>query len=130
MPKVTEAIQNFIRARRDKHNGPDLLDRWNPFMETQVNVAADNGEPVDGKRSTYTDSEYEWFNIRIPRNAATEPEFRDFEIRWPLDLHVEAIGWTGWDWSARKSRAIGFDFDAITGHAKGIGVSNEELERV
>jgi hypothetical protein len=43
---------------------------------------------------------------------------------------VEAIGWTGWDWSARKSRAIGFDFDAITGHAKGIGVSNEELERV
>ena len=130
MPKVTEAIQNFIRARRDKHNGPDLLDRWNPFMETQVNVAADNGEPVDGKRSTYTDGEYEWFNIRIPKNAATEPEFRDFEIRWPLDLHVEAIGWTGWDWSARKSRAIGFDFDAITGHAKGIGVSNEELERV
>ncbi len=130
MPKVTEAIQNFIRARRETHNAPELLDRWTPFMETQVNVAADNGEPIDGKRSTYTDGEFEWFNIRIPKNAATEPEFRDYELRWPLDLHVEGIGWTGWDWSARRSRAMGFDFDAITGHAKGIGVSDEELERI
>ena len=99
-------------------------------METQVNVAADNGEPVDGKRSTYTDGEYEWFNIRIPKNAATEPEFHDYEIRWPLDLHVEASD--GRDGTGRPVRAgrSGFDFDAITGHAKGIGVSNEELERV
>ena len=130
MPKVTEAIQNFIRARRPTHNAPELLDRLNPFMETQVNVAADNGEPVDGRRSTYTDGEYTWFNIRIPKNAAGEPEFHDYDLRWPLDLHVEGIGWTGWDWSARRSRAVGFDFDAITAHAKGIGVSDEELERV
>jgi len=133
MPKVTEAIQNFLRARRTAHNGPDLLDRILAHpgaMEIQVNVAADNGEPVDGKRSTYTDGEYEWFNVRIPKNAASEPEFRDYELRWPLDLHVEGIGWTGWDWQARRSRAVGFDFDAITGHAKGIGVSNEELERI
>jgi len=130
MPKVTEAIQSFLRTRRETHNAPELLDRWTPFMETQVNMAADNGEPVDGKRSTYTDGEYEWFNIRIPKNAAGEPEFRDYELRCPLELHVEAIGWTGWDWSARKSRAWGFDFDAITGHAKGIGVSDTELERI
>ncbi|MEN6458233.1 MAG: AAA family ATPase [Thermoguttaceae bacterium] len=133
MPKVTEAIQNFLRARRTAHNGPDLLDRILAHpgaMEIQVNVAADNGELVDGKRSTYTDGEYEWFNVRIPKNAASEPEFRDYELRWPLDLHVEGIGWTGWDWQARRSRAVGFDFDAITGHAKGIGVSNEELERI
>ena len=96
MPKVTEAIQNFLAARRASHNGPDLLDRWNPSMETQINVAADNGEPVDGKRSTYTDGEYEWFNIRIPKNAAGTPEFHDYELRWPLDLHIEGIGMTGW----------------------------------
>ena len=92
MPKVTEAIHNFVLARRATHNGPDLLDRIlaRPgAMEIQINVAADNGEPVDGKRSTYTDGEYEWFNIRIPKNAATTPEFRDYELRWPLDLHVE-----------------------------------------
>ncbi len=133
MPKVTEAIHNFILARRAAHNGPDLLDRIlaRPgAMEIQINVAADNGEPVDGRRSTYTDGEYEWFNIRIPKNAATTPEFRDYELRWPLDLHVEGIGWTGWDWQARRSRAVGFDFDAITSHAKGIGVSEKELERI
>ena len=130
MPRVTEAIQNFIRVKRPTHNAPELLDRWNPFMETQVNVAADNGEPVDGKRNTYTDGEYTWFNIRIPKNAAGEPEFKDYDLRCPLELHIEGLGWTGWDWQARKSRAWGFDFDAITSHAKGIGVSDEELERV
>ena len=130
MPKVTEAIKYFLAARRSTHNGPDLLDRISDAMEIQVNVAADNGEPVEGKRSTYTDGEYEWFNIRIPKNAATAPEFRDYELRCPLDLHTEAIGWTGWDWKALRSRAVGFDFDAITGHAKGIGISDVELERV
>lgn len=133
MPKVTEAIYNFIRARRAVHNGPDLLDRIlrHPgAMELQVNVAADNGEPVNGRRNTYTDGEYEWFNIRIPKNAAIAPEFHDYELRWPLDLHVEAIGWTGWDWQTRRSRALGFDYDSIVGHAKGIGVSDDELERI
>ncbi len=133
MPKVTEAIQNFLCARRADHNGPDLLDRVLAHpgaLEIQVNVAADNGEPVDGKRSTYSDGEHEWFNIRIPKHANGEPEFKDYELRWPLSLHAEGIGWTGWDWQARKSRAWGFDFDDITSHAKGIGISNEELDRI
>ncbi len=133
MPKVTEAIQNFLCARRADHNGPDLLDRVLAHpgaLEIQVNVAADNGEKVDGKRNTYNDGEHEWFNIRIPKNAGGEADFNDYELRWPLSLHAEGIGWTGWDWQERKSRAWGFDFDAITGHAKGIGVSNEELERI
>jgi len=37
---------------------------------------------------------------------------------------------TGWDWKARRSRHFGYDFDALTAHAKGIGVSDEDLERV
>lgn len=130
MPTVTQAIRNFLTARRASHNGPDLLDRWNVNMETQVNVAAGNGEPVEGKRNIYTDGVNKWFNIRIPKNAATTPEFKDYPLHWPLDEHAEAIGWTGWDWKERKSRALGFDFDAITGHAKGIGISDEELARV
>ena len=133
MPTVTEAIQNLLRARRASHNDPAFLDRIIsrlPNLEIQVNVAADKGEPVDGKRNTYTDGEYEWFNIRIPKNAVGEPEFKDYELRCPLDLHVEGIGWTGWDWVNRRSRAWGFDFDSLTAHAKGIGVSDEKLERV
>jgi hypothetical protein len=133
MPTVIEGIHNFIRARRATHNGPDLVDRilerpdaW----EYQVNVAADDGEPVDGRRNTYTNGEYTWCPIRIPKHADSEPEFHDYQLQWPFDLHAEGIGWTGWDWRARRSRAWGFDFDALTTHAKGIGVSDEELERV
>jgi hypothetical protein len=55
MPKVTQAIQNYLNARAKEHNGPDLLARWTPFMETQVNVAADLGEPVENKRNTWSD---------------------------------------------------------------------------
>ena len=37
---------------------------------------------------------------------------------------------TGWDWQARRSRWLAFDFDSLTGHAKGVGISDEELEKV
>lgn len=133
MPKVAQAIISFLTARKADHNGPDLLDRYLQYgqmMETQVNVSAGKGWPVDGKKSTYTDGLDEWFNIRIPKNANSEPEFKDYELRFPLDLHADAIGATGWDWAARKSRWLGFDFDSITGHAAGVGIADDELERV
>ena len=130
MLTVTESLQSFFHARRKTHNGPDLLDRWTPNMETQVNVAADQGEPVTGKRNTFGDGVEEWWNIRIPKNAHAKPEFRDYKMTWPLDLHADAIGCTGWDWRARRSRWVGFDFDSITGHAAGIGVTDEQLAEV
>jgi hypothetical protein len=133
MPKVSQAILSFLTVRKAAHNGPDLLERYLQyagFMETQVNVSAGKGWPVDGKKSTYTDGLDEWFNIRIPKNANSDPEFKDYELRFPLDLHADAIGATGWDWAARKSRWLGFDFDSITGHAAGVGIKDDELERV
>lgn len=133
MPTIIEGIDNYLRARRDGHNAPELIDRVATHvrnLELQINVAADKGEPVDDKRNTYTDGEYTWFNIRIPKHANAEPKFKDWELCWPLDLHAEGIGSTGWDWRSRRSRWVGFDFDAITGHAKGVGVSNEQLENV
>jgi len=78
----------------------------------------------------YTDGINEWWNIRIPKNAHADPEFRDYEMTWPLDLHADAIGCTGWDWQARRSRWVGFDFDSITGHAAGIGVTDEQLAQI
>lgn len=130
MPKVTQAIQNYLNARKASHNGPDLLDRWTPNMETQVNVAADNGQAVEDKRNTWTDGYEEWWNIRIPKHADTDPQFRDYELMWPLDTHAEGIGCTGWDWCARRSRWVGFDFDSIAGHAKGVGLSDDELYQI
>jgi len=131
MPTVTESLRAFLTAKLRTHNGPDLLERYlrfAPHLETQVNVIP--GEPVDGKRSTYTDGIDEWHSIRIPKNPAGEPTFKDYELRFPLDLRADAIGSTGWDWSSRKSRYLGFDFDSLVSHAAGVGISDAELDRV
>lgn len=56
--------------------------------------------------------------IRIPLNASTNPEFTDSEIKFDLAAHAEGIGMTGWDWNARKSRWVAFDFDSIVGHSE------------
>jgi len=129
MPKVTEALRRFLDARKTPANA-DLVARWGSHMETQVNVAAGDGEPVAGKRSTWSDGINEWFNVRIPKNAADNPSFNDYSLSFPLDIHAEGIGMTGWDWEARRSRHFGYDFDAITGHAKGIGIADEDLAKV
>ncbi|MEN6367676.1 MAG: primase-helicase family protein [Thermoguttaceae bacterium] len=129
MPKVTEALRAFLEARKTPANA-DLVARWGRNMETQVNVAAGNGEPVDGKRSTWSDGINEWFNIRIPKNAATDPSFNDYSLSFPLDVHAEGIGMTGWDWEACRSRHFAYDFDSITGHAKGVGIDDEQLAKV
>ena len=51
MPKVSEAIGSFLRARATSAN-QDLVDRYNIGMEVQVNVSAGNGELVAGKKGT------------------------------------------------------------------------------
>ena len=127
--KVTEAIQVFLKARQLRSNA-DLVARWSSAMETQLNVAAGDGEPVEGKRTTYSNGINEWWNIRLPKNANDKPTWTDYELRFPFELHAEGIGCTGWDWQALRSRWVAFDFDSITTHAKGIGVTDEELERV
>jgi hypothetical protein len=130
---VTEALIAFLKARRKDHPGKDLLDRWlehGSDMETQVNVGAGNSEPVAGKRATWDTGSYQYWNLRIPKNAYDEPEFKDYKLSWPLELHAEGIGSTGWHWKDRKSLWVGFDFDAITGHAKGVGITDEKLAEV
>lgn len=130
MPTVTEGIQNFLTARLKDHNDPELLKRWNPNMETQLNVSARNGTPVDGRRNTYTDGQFTWWNIRIPKKANSEPEWHDYELTWPLDPYVDGIGSTGWDFVDRLSRWCGYDFDSITGHAAGVGITDDQLAKV
>ena len=135
MPTATESIVNFLTAKKEsgQHKGPDLIDRFLKYgcnMEVQVNVSAGVGEPVAGKRSTFSDGIDTWFNFRVPKNAYDDPFFRDFEMKFPLDTHCEGIGSTGWDWKAKRSRWVGFDFDSIVGHAQGVGVTGEELDKV
>jgi hypothetical protein len=127
--KITEAIQVFLEARKTPANA-DLIARWSPAIETQLNVSACNGEPVEGKRSTWSDGINQWWNIRIPRNANDKPEWNDYELKFPFERYAEGIGMTGWNWQSLRSQWVAFDFDSITTHAKGIGVTDEELERV
>ena len=99
-------------------------------METQLNVAAGDGEPVAERRSTWSNGTDTWHSIRIPKNANSEPTWDDYNLAFSFTEHAEGIGMTGWDWQARRSRWFGFDFDALTSHAKGVGVSKEDLEKV
>ncbi len=130
---ITEAIVDFLQSKRKEHPGQDLLDRYlehGTDMETQVNVSSGEGEPVAGKRATWTDGVNEWWNLRIPKGSYDEPTFKPYKLSWPLEWHAEGIGSTGWDWKNRCSRWLGFDFDALTGHAKGVGINDEELAEV
>ena len=70
--KVTEAIKVFLEAQKLPANS-DLIARWTLALETQLNVAAGDGEPVEGKRTTYSDGINEWWNIRLPKNANDKP---------------------------------------------------------
>jgi hypothetical protein len=130
--QVTEAIKVFLKARQLPSN-TDLVARWNDALETQVNVAPGNGEAVEGKRTTWSDGINSWWNIRLPKNPDGKdgpPFWQDYELKFPFEMHAEAIGCTGWDWKALRSRWVAFDFDSLTSHAKGVGVSDEELERI
>lgn len=132
MPKVTQAISTlFETACQNDCNNPDLLRRYTPAMEIQINVAADDGEMVEGRRNTWENDEDTWWHIRIPKGAMTdEPHWSDYTLKWSLADHAEAIGMTGWDWANKRSRWVAFDFDSITDHAKGIGVDDDELKAV
>src|SRR5206468_2934015 len=51
-------------------------------------------------------------------------------LKFPLDDYADRIGITGFNWKNQKSVCVGFDFDAITGHAPGIGITPDQLTEV
>lgn len=131
--QVSASIKAFLEEKYAAHCGQDLLDFFLanfPGLETQVNVSAGKGRPVQGRRSTYSDGLNEWWAIRIPKHADSDPEFNEYQMKWPLEIHADAIGSTGWNWKTRRSMYVGFDFDAIAGHAAGVGVKDEKLDEV
>jgi hypothetical protein len=123
----TEAIKAVLACSGNKH----LTSLYHVGMETQVNVARDNGERVtaeyNGKRwvGWQAPNGERWKSFRIPWNAKGEPQFTDSELKFDLMKHVEGIGMTGWDWQKKESCWVGYDFDSIVNHKAGL--SEEEL---
>lgn len=119
MPTRTDAIKAFLQHSTHA----DLAALYNHDMECQVNVAQDGGERIDGSykgrqwHGWRDSSGMVWKSFRIPYKANSEPEYTDVDMKFPLELHAEGIGMTGWDWKRRVSKWVGYDFDAITGHS-------------
>ena len=111
-------------------NNPDTLDLYNPNMEVQINVSPTGAESIEGRRNTWTKDGQTFWHIRIPKNAMSNPHWQDYPLKFSLTHHTEAIGMTGWDWANKCSRWVAFDFDAITGHAPGVGITDEKLQQV
>lgn len=129
MPMRTDAITRFLIA----FTHPDLASLYNSNMEVQVNVAQDDGEPIEGDYKGriwrgYSNGLETWKPLRIPWNAKTEPEYTDSEMTWNLEAHTEAIGMTGWDWGNRLSRWVAFDFDSLINHKEGL--TQDELNGI
>lgn len=118
-PTKTQAIFRLLQA----WTHPDLASLYNHDMEVQILVAEEGGTRVDGDYKGkhwhgWTDGVQTWKPFRIPMKANSEPEYEDRELNFDLNKYVEAIGMTGWDWKARLSRWVAFDFDAIAGHSE------------
>ena len=117
-PTRTESIRLFLKHKTHQ----DLALMYNHDMEVQVNVAQDGGErdgDFKGRQwNSWTDGIQTWYSFRIPKNAATEPEYTDLPMSYDLDAHAEGIGMTGWDWKNKVSRWVAFDFDAMIGHSQ------------
>jgi len=117
-PTKTEATKNFLTAMTH----PGLAELYNHDMEMQLNVAQDGGTRIDGEFKGrqwqgWSDGTQTWKSFRVPLKANSEPEYTDTQVSFDIAAHAEGIGMTGWDWKARVSRWVAFDFDAISGHS-------------
>ncbi len=126
--KTSEVLTNFFKNIH--HNCARIAGWYTPSMEVQINVLKNQGEP--DSKGVYTDDKqpYKWYNIRIPRNAKTEPLDNDHDLQFPLDIYAEYIGMTGWDWKNKQSVRFGFDYDSVAGHAAGVGITDATMEEV
>lgn len=130
---MSTALQSAISYLSAHCPHEDLLSRFLAHaenMEVQVNMDPTGGVPHPTKKTSWIteDGLEEWHNYRIPRDAATEPHFKDYPLRFDLSTKVLGIGSTGWDWVEKRSRWVGFDFDSVANH--GGGLQPEELQRI
>jgi hypothetical protein len=114
-----------------KHNNSTLIEKWGKDpakLETQINCHK-TGNKISGTNK-FEDNGEVFGPHRWPYNAKSEPEYNDPPIQYIIDTRLKAIGTTWWDWKNRQSIGLGFDFDSIHSHAKGVGIDDEELDKI
>lgn len=115
----TEAVKKFLEL----YTWPDLAALYTEDMEVQVLADQRDGSRVekqlpDGKSfQVYTDGIVDWYSIRIPKNANSNPEYQPKQMTFNLIGYAEGIGCSGWDWKNKCSRYVAFDFDSLVGHS-------------
>lgn len=123
----TQAISEFLDKQSIK------VDLYHPKLEVQVNVIPGPDRIKDEKKLVWTDGTDTWSPFRIPYSGSgidAEPYYHDTLLDYNFEKYVEAIGLTGWNWQDRLSLWVGFDFDSIHGHAKGLADSDlDDLRR-
>lgn len=141
-PTVGVAIRNWLNAESARLPWiKDLTDQWSLDVESQLQMNETMGSPIFDQslrqvpnrwqRNDSRFGSYEFGHIRIPHGSYTDtPSYNDRELRFPLDEVIEAAGLTGWDWKNKRSISWGYDFDTITGHAAGVGITDEALAEV
>jgi hypothetical protein len=112
MPKISQCVKKFL----EDNTYSDLANLYSEEMEMQIMVAKDEGIK-EGNYYKEEEGINKWHNIRIPKNANTDPINNNTEMPFDLAKHTLGIGMTGWDWINRKSIWVGYDFDAIIGHS-------------
>ena len=124
-PTREESVLKFLEARKADHPNPAILEGLYG-VEIQVNVHQANGE-LGGRdgRTFWTDGTNEWFNLRVDSKEKAE-----WQILWPLCQYADAVGASGWSYRTERSLWVGYDFDSLAGHAEGVGISKDELDRV
>jgi hypothetical protein len=134
MASIFEAFETYFRNEvLPQHNNPEFFCRWLDNLEnleTQLLVCPEGGYPVEGQRNVWEDDRETWHHIRWPKNSMNEPYFKDRPLQFLLEKHWLALGTTWWDWQVRESVGCGFDFDDISSHAAGVGVSDSQLEEI
>jgi hypothetical protein len=129
--RTTEAYRLYYEnVIKETHNNPELIARWGKDpsrFETQILCHKSGTKiPDTGK---YEEGGEVFGPGRWPYNAKDTPNYSDPPIQYIVGNRLHRIGSTWWDWKAKRTIGLGFDVDSIAGHAPGVGIPDEELEK-
>jgi len=112
----SKIVKSFLQKNAREH----FVQRYDDTMQCHVLVGSDGGTR-DGV--VWSDGIETWYpfviNDAMSNNKA---------VTYNFDKHVEGIGLTGWDYEAKCSRWVAFDFDSVIGHKSGLQES--ELKEI